>query len=181
MKRTIVIFSAALVGLLAVGRQPVAGFDIPERDDWLKIHYRAMMSLNSLSDWVNTGQVVTEGWEMRIAAIGRVTLNTTLDGGAAGTMDADGVRGLADDDPSKKKLKTNVLFPAPNLTAYGLIGRIRDQRGEVVGLFDLGVDVELDIPAGGRFEITINDDVKADNAGSLDVYIFLRKKERIGF
>ena len=170
-----------MIGLFAVGRQPVSGFDIPERDDWIKLHYRAMMSLNSLSDWVDTDQVVSQGWEMRIAAQGRLVLTTTLDGGASSTLDADGVRGLPADDPRQKKLKTNILFPAPKLTAYGLIGRIRDQRGEIVAMFDLGTDVELDIPAGGRFEMTINDDVKADNSGELKVYIFLRKKERIGF
>jgi hypothetical protein len=113
----------------------------------------ATVKVEGVTPWTDTGIVVRAGERIAFEASG--TINILPDA----TAGPDG--------------QTNVrqgTYPLRGMAAGGLIGRVGNSRPFAIG----STRRAIDMPAGGRLFLGVNDDNFSDNGGSFEVQIFRR-------
>lgn len=102
--------------------------------------------------WTDAGIVVRRGERMRFVANGEVMF-----GGTAGQNAG----------PAGNSAMKSASYPVPDLPVGALIGRIGNGQPFAIGTS--GTAIEM--PAAGRLQLGVNDDVHSDNTGAFRVQV----------
>jgi hypothetical protein len=102
--------------------------------------------------WTDTGVTVRRGELMRFVASGEVMF-----GGTAGQNAG----------PGGNSAMKNASYPVPDLPVGALIGRVGNGQPFAIGT----TATAIEMPAAGRLQLGVNDDVHSDNTGAFRVQV----------
>lgn len=162
--------AAVPAGWVFSGGEEEYGDELPTGEGFYLFHHRDTVVLPGNSGWMRTTAVLTQGYQLRVVATGRVSFKLSVNMDPIESYDADG-------DPQAPKAEN---LPDPGKAPFSLLGRLVDEKGQVVAKLQLGTKKILKLPASGRLEITANDHDKSDNTGSWQVYLFSKKVPSAG-
>jgi hypothetical protein len=150
---------AFALGMLASGTGRIfaqsALAPVPNRDRSAAPPHARSVVVPSNVEWTNTGINVTRGQHLRFETSGEILLSFSRDDASR----ASGSVRSRQDDKS----------PVPTLPVGALIGRIANGRPFAIG----DTTNTVDMPAGGRLFLGVNDDHVTDNSGNFVVKIWV--------